>query len=73
MYFNYLQDIYNETFFNNKLLIKFTEILLMNISPNPHKRYTIDETNNYCKELFNIGDNVDTIQEYLTFIEKFDA
>ena len=52
-------------FHKNKLLINFSQLLLLNINPNPNKRLTINETIKRFTELFYMDGSVDNYIEIL--------
>lgn len=54
---------------NNKLLAYFSQILFNNISPDPNKRYNIEETKRLFKNIFYLEDNVNI---FIDFIEDLD-
>ena len=70
LYLRLLFYICNGAFFENKLLIYISQILLTNISPDPAKRYSVEETKKKWRDMFNIDD---TPQDYLMLINNLKA
>ena len=56
LYLDFLQDIFKDYFVKNNTIINILKLLLINISPDPSKRYPIDITKQKCKDLFYITD-----------------
>ena len=56
LYLDFLQDIFDDGLVENNTIINILELLLINISPNPSKRYPIDITKQKCKDLFYINE-----------------
>ena len=52
----------------NKLVILLSQLLLLNIHPDPSKRLSIEETRNKFNDIFFIDDNVDS---YLNLSKRF--
>tara|TARA_Y100000389_G_C17461454_1_gene522049 strand:+ start:2109 stop:3260 length:1152 start_codon:yes stop_codon:yes gene_type:complete len=59
--------IFPNGYYNNALLINFSELLLLNINPNPDKRLTIDDTIKKFNDIFYKDGSVDS---YLNVIEN---
>ena len=59
--------IFPKGYYNNTLLINFSELLLLNINPNPDKRLTIDDTIKKFNDIFYKDGSVNS---YLNVIEN---
>lgn len=67
LYLKNLTYLFSNGFFESKLIIKFSKLLLINISPDPNKRFTLKETKQNFKDIFLLDDS---IQNYLNFINN---
>jgi serine/threonine protein kinase len=56
-------------FHKNTLILFFSQMLLYNISPNPAKRYSLEDTREKFKEIFFLEEQVDN---YMDLIETFE-
>lgn len=67
LYLNFLTSLNKDSLYSSKLISKFLELLLVNISPNPEKRYNTKLSLNRFERVFYIGDS---INEYKSLIEN---
>ena len=68
LYLKFLDYLFRDGFFESNFIIKFSQLLLINISPNPNNRFTIEDTKKKYKELFYLDEST---QNYLTLINNF--
>lgn len=66
IYLKLLDYIYNKGFSNNSILILFSQILLFNISPNPNKRLTLENSRIKFNSIFQNTTN--NLQSYYSLI-----
>ena len=69
LYLNLFFFLFSNGYHKNELFIFFSQILLINISPDFTKRMTIEETRNKFSDIFYSNDNTWT---YFDFVEAFD-
>ena len=67
LYIKLLNTIFTNGFIENKLVNQFLKILLLNISPDPNKRLSIDNTLKKYRDLFFINEK---LENYLTLIDN---
>jgi serine/threonine protein kinase len=67
-YLNTFSFLFENGFYRNKLFIYFSQILLLNISPDANKRMSIDETKIKFSEIFYVNENPEA---YFNFVEAF--
>ena len=67
-YLNTFSFLFENGFYRNKLFIYFSQILLLNISPDANKRMSIDETKIKLSEIFYVNENPEA---YFNFVEAF--
>tara|TARA_Y100000389_G_C17467476_1_gene526948 strand:- start:1590 stop:2723 length:1134 start_codon:yes stop_codon:yes gene_type:complete len=60
IFLKFFEYIFPSGFYKNNLLISISQLLLLNISPNPLKRFNLDETLKQFNNLFYKEDNIDT-------------
>tara|TARA_Y100000768_G_C23989817_1_gene691568 strand:- start:2903 stop:4021 length:1119 start_codon:yes stop_codon:yes gene_type:complete len=65
LYLRIYEYFFPEGFHENSILINFSQLLLINISPDPNKRLTIKETIKRFSDLFYIDGNVDNYMDIL--------
>jgi serine/threonine protein kinase len=68
MYLKILDYVFSEGFHENKLIIYFSQLLLFNISFDPNKRLTLEETTTRFKKIFFFEDNE---SEFHSLIKRF--
>jgi serine/threonine protein kinase len=68
LYLRLLAIMFGKGFVNNKLLIYFSQLLLENISPFPHKRYSLKKTLTKFREIFFIDEKP---KNYIELIDNF--
>lgn len=68
LYLKFFGYFFHNGFYDSMIIIKLSQLLLMNISPNPKKRLSIDVTKQYYKEIFYINENA---VNYLELIQNF--
>ena len=61
--------LFENGFYRNELFIYFSQILLLNISPDANKRMSVDETKIKFSEIFYVNENPES---YFNFVEAFD-
>ena len=62
--------LFHGGFHRNSMIIKFSQLLLLNISPNPLKRLNIKDTKTSFYNIFNLNNiNIDT---YTNIIKNMD-
>ena len=69
LYLKMLHYMFYEGFHRNKLIILFSQLLLLNISPLPEQRYSVEETKIKFKDLFFLDQKA---EDYFTLIKSFD-
>jgi len=69
MYLKAFRYLFSEGFHRNPMIIHFSQILLLNISPDSDKRLSIDETKNKFNDIFYIDGNV---KDYMDLVESVD-
>lgn len=67
IYLKFFKILFSDGFFDNKLIITFSQLLLYNISPNPNNRNTIKETLTMYKDIFYINEKP---ENYFTLINN---
>ena len=67
LYLNFLISLSKDSLYSSLLISKFLELLLLNISPNPAKRYNTKNSLNEFERVFYIGYS---ISEYKSLIEN---
>jgi hypothetical protein len=68
IYLKFLHFLFRDGFFESKFIVKFSQLLLDNISPDPNNRTSIDENKTRYRDLFFIDES---LQNYLTIINNF--
>jgi len=68
LYLKFIGYIFNTGFFDSKIIIKFSQLLLTNISPNPNNRIPIERVNLLYKEIFYMHEST---KNYLELINNF--
>ena len=68
LYLKFLGYIFHTGFYDSKIIIKFSQLLLVNISPDPKNRLSIDDIKRLYKDIFFIF--FSTIN-YLELINNF--
>ena len=69
MYLKAFRYLFSEGFHRNPMIIHFSQILLLNISPDSDKRLSIDETKKKFNDIFYIDGNVN---DYMDLVESVD-
>jgi serine/threonine protein kinase len=69
MYLKAFRYLFSEGFHRNPMIIHFSQILLLNISPDFDKRLSIDETKKKFNDIFYIDGNV---KDYMDLVESVD-
>jgi len=69
MYLKAFRYLFSEGFHRNPMIIHFSQILLLNISPDSDKRLSIDETKKKFNDIFYIDGNV---KDYMDLVESVD-
>ena len=67
MYLKFYTMLFKNGFFENKFIITFSQLLLINISPDPRKRLSISDTLQKYKDIFFINEKP---ENYLTLIKN---
>jgi len=67
IYLKFFKILFSDGFFDNKLIITFSQLLLYNISPNTNNRNTIKETLTMYKDIFYINEKP---ENYFTLINN---
>jgi serine/threonine protein kinase len=68
MFLNLINFISSDRFTDNKLIIEFSMILLLNIHPDGRKRLTFDETKNRYNKIFSVNE---TLVGYKKLLDNF--
>lgn len=68
LYFRILAFMFGTGFFENKFIVSFSQLLLLNISPDPRKRRTIDDSLRIFQGLFYKNDRP---TDYLVLLKNF--
>lgn len=69
LYLKTFEYIFSKGFERNSLIILFSQILTLNINPDPLKRLSINETREKFNEIFYTDEKV---QDYIDLIDNFD-
>ena len=69
MYLKSFKYLFSEGFHRNPMIIHFSQILLLNISPDFYKRLSIDETKKKFNDIFYIDGDV---KDYMDLVESVD-
>jgi serine/threonine protein kinase len=69
MYLKSFKYLFSEGFHRNPMIIHFSQILLLNISPDFNKRLDIEETKKKFNDIFYIDDDV---QDYIDLVASVD-
>ena len=67
-YLQILEFISSNGFTNNRLIIQYVELLLLNVHPDPARRKTVGDTKRVFTDLFYMNKNVDT---YDNIVQNF--
>ena len=68
LYLKFLNYLFHDGFFESQFIIRFSQLLLANISPDPNNRLSVEDTKQKYREIFYIDEST---QNYLTFINNF--
>ena len=68
LYLKFIGYIFHTGFYDSKIIINFSQLLLINISPDPRNRLSIDNIKSLYKEIFYINESLDN---YLELINNF--
>lgn len=69
MYLKSFKYLFAEGFHRNPMIIHFSQILLLNISPDFDKRLSVEETKKKFNDIFYVDDDV---QDYMDLVESID-
>ena len=69
MYLKSFKYLFSEGFHRNPMIIHFSQILLLNISPDFYKRLSVEETKKKFNDIFYIDGDV---QDYMDLVESVD-
>ena len=67
LYLKFFYTLFQDGFFDSKFIINFSQLLLINISPDPSKRLSIADTLQKYKDIFFINEKP---ENYLTLINN---
>jgi len=68
LYLKFFNYMFHNGFYDSKIIIKFSQLLLINISPDPNNRASIDDIKLLYKEIFYMDE---TTKNYLELINNF--
>ena len=68
LYLKFFSYIFHNGFYESKIIVKFSQLLLINISPDPRKRLPIDKIKELYRELFYMNESS---KIYLQLINNF--
>ena len=68
LYLKFLHYLFHDGFFESKIIIQFSQLLITNISPDPNNRLSVKDTKNKYREIFYIDE---TSQNYALLLNNF--
>jgi serine/threonine protein kinase len=69
MYLKFFKIVFNDGFFDSNLIVSFSQLLLINISPNPANRLSIENTGRKYRDIFYINEKP---ANYFALIDNLD-